>query len=1170
MAERSWTIPQKNAIEASQGTVLVSAAAGSGKTSVLVERIIRKLTSEENAVSPDSLLVVTFTNAAAQEMRARISKRIALKAASEPARRNEYIILLSKLSEMQVSTMDSFCMNLVKENCHTVGIEADFRMLEQGENEDLKKKAAVKVLERRFTENADTFLPLAGMFESGKNDSGLIDTVIRLADFSMSEPSSDEWLDSILGQFVYSSAEDSIWGSTLIKEMCFDLDYCLYLSDAALRDIEEDEELKNGYYGLFFSENALLKSTLSDLASVSWNEKISLVSHALSVIKSSRLPSLPRGYTDNPSKLSAQTKRNEIKDVLEKITAYMNITEEDNREDMPVISAVAAELITTVKEYNRELISVKKEMSAYDFSDIAHFALELLYDPSAADKKTALARELTDRFSEILIDEYQDTNRAQDGLFRSVSKNGKNMFLVGDVKQSIYRFRLASPEIFIEKCNAFPYYDGKSDESKIILGENFRSRKGILDTVNYIFSLIMTPDCGDIDYNEDEKLNFPSSKTADETVDAEVCFIDAGEMKPYEAEAEYIARVISNDIKNKEQVDDGGTLRPAAPSDYCILLRSPSGIAEHYIKALKKKGIPVCSDVNQSFFETPEIRTIMSYLRVIDNHGKDIDMLAVMLSPLFGFTPDDAASLRIKYGRKASLYSCIIKGESDGDEKCRFLRKKLDYYKTLAACSPVHTLLREIYEDTSYPFAAGAMSEGEIRKKNLQLLLEKAENSTGSFTDLGSFVRYMDKLSENGADMGAALSGNGVRIMSMHKSKGLEFPFVFIAGSAKLFNKSDLRTNLVINHELGFGARRRDVKNLRCFDTLSSLSVKKVNNSNMMSEELRIYYVALTRAKQKLYIPSAVKKAGKALDETEYLFSNCEKIHPYTIKNASSASRWIMMCFLRHPDGGSIREARPYDKKPLGAVNISFVDNICPDADENDIPDMCEPDEAVVEEIRRRASFRYKYSDVAASLSKHTASSLRDEHFDPSGFGKAVPSFMYSTAFSPADIGTFTHRFLQYCDFTACKTDIGAECERLVSEGRFTLKQVQSVDMEAINVFVNSDIMKRAQKAEKLFREKQFTILKSVSDIDSRVPEEFRDEKTVVIGKIDLVFTEGSNAVIVDYKTDNISDIRVLEERYRQQMEVYAEAVKKSMGLEVRECILYSLKLKDSISLELM
>ncbi len=1169
MAERKWTPAQKNAIEADSGTVLVSAAAGSGKTSVLVERIIRKLTSEENAVSPDSLLVVTFTNAAAAEMRSRIYSRIAAKASSEPGRRNDYILLLSKLSEMQVCTMDSFCMNLVKENCHTLGIEADFRMLEQGENADLKKKAAVKVLERRFTENAPTFLPLAGMFDSGKNDSRLIETVVKLSDFSMSEPSPDIWLENIREQFVFSDAENSVWGKKLISEMCFDLDFCIYLSDAALKDIDEDEELANKYLGLFSAENTLLKETLGKISEACWDEKIALLQHAEAVIKSSRLPALPRGYSDNPSKLSAQAKRNEIKAVLEKITGYMNISDADNADDMPVIGAIASELITTVKEYNEELICMKKDMSAYDFSDISHFALELLTDNESEDNKTPLARELTERYSEILIDEYQDTNRAQDGLFKSVSKNGKNMFLVGDVKQSIYRFRLASPEIFIEKCNAFPYYDGKNDESKIILGENFRSRKGILDTVNFIFSLIMSPMCGDIDYNEDEMLNFPSVKTAENTVDTEVEFIETEDRKPAETEAEYIASVIASDLSEKAQVNDGGVNRNAVASDYCILLRSPSGVAEAYIKALKEKGLPVSSDVNQSFFETPEIKTVMSFLRVIDNPGKDIDMLAVMMSPIFGFTADDAARLRIEYGRKCSLYSAVLKAASADNTKCRLLKEKLGYYKTLAACSPVHTLIREIYSDTAYPLAAGAMNEGEVRKKNLLILLEKAEKSSDSFSDLSAFIRYMDMLRDNGADIGASASGNGVRIMSMHKSKGLEFPFVFIAGASKMFNKTDLRANLVINHELGFGMKRRELQNIKNYDTLSSVSVKKINNSNMMSEELRIYYVALTRAKQKLYIPAALKKARKTLDDTEYLLSNCDKIHPYLVKNASSAADWLIMSFLRHPDSGKINTARPSGRCPAGVARIGFTESLPESKEVFTENEACDADKSIVEEIRKKASFRYTYSEISSALSKHTASSLDDEHFDPAGFGKSVPAFMYGSTLSPADIGTLTHRFLQYCDFDACKTDPAKECERLIAEGRFIRKYANSVDMEAIRAFVNSDIMKRAEKADAVYREKQFTILKSICDFDSSVSEKYKDEKTVVIGKIDLIFTEGDRAVIVDYKTDNISDINVLDSRYRQQMLVYAEAINKSMGLKADECILYSLKLKDSITLKL-
>lgn len=1169
MAERKWTPAQKNAIEAYGGTVIVSAAAGSGKTSVLVERIIRKLTSEENAVAPDSLLVVTFTNAAAAEMRSRIYSGISKKAAQEPQRRNDYIMLLSRLSEMQVCTMDSFCMNLVRENSHALDIDADFRILEQGESAELKKKAAVRVLERRFTETPESFLPLAGMFDSGKNDTRLTETVIRLSDFSMSEPSPRDWLEKIREQFEAVSADESIWGKKLTDEVCFDLSYCIYLSDAALKDIEEDEELSAGYLGLFCSENTILKDTADNVKSALWDEKIDLVKHARDIIKSSRLPSLPRGYSDNPSKLSAQAKRNEIKDVLDKIIEYFNITDADNRDDLPVIGAIASELIDTVIEYNTELIGMKKEMSVYDFSDISHFALELLVDKNSPDNKTELAMELTDRFSEILIDEYQDTNRAQDGLFRAVSKNGKNMFLVGDVKQSIYRFRLASPEIFIEKCNAFPYYDGKSDESKIILGENFRSRKGILDTVNFVFSMLMSPLCGDIKYNEDERLNFPAVKEAENTVDTVVRFIDTGDRKPAETEADFIARTISEGIAGADCVADADGIRKAEPSDYCILLRSPSGVAASYIKALKNAGIPVSSDVNQSFFETPEIKTIMSYLRVIDNPGKDIDMLAVMMSPLFGFNADEAAGLRVKYGRKVSLYSAVLKAAAHGDKKCAALRDKISTYKALAACMPASRLIREIYSESAYPLAAGAMNDGEVRKKNLYTLLEKAEKSPDGFTEISAFIRYMDMLRENGADPGASVSGNGVKIMSMHKSKGLEFPFVFIAGSSKTFNKTDLRSNLIINHELGFGMKRRELQNIKNFDTLSSVSVRKINNSDMMSEELRIYYVALTRAKQKLYIPVALKKARKALDDTEYLLSNCDGIHPWLVRNASSASEWLKICFLNHNDSGRVRTARPVDKSPLGIIDIDYIEELPSDCKEITEERICEADAGLKEEIRRRASFRYKYADVASVLSKHTASTLRDEHFDPAGFGKSVPGFMYSETLSPADIGTLTHRFLQYCDFEVCKTDPYAECERLISEGRFTRKQAESVDMEAIRVFVNSDIMKRAQNADRIYREKQFTILRSICDTEKGTDEKYRDEKTVIIGKIDLVFIENGKAVIVDYKTDNVTDITVLSERYRQQMEVYAEALKKSLDADTDECILYSLKLKDSIKLDL-
>ncbi|MBQ6899077.1 MAG: helicase-exonuclease AddAB subunit AddA [Clostridia bacterium] len=1167
MAERQWTDAQKNAIEAKSGTVLVSAAAGSGKTSVLTERIVRRLTDGENGVRPDSLLVVTFTNAAAAEMRSRIYSGISALMAKNPGKRSEFTSLLAVLGEMQVCTMDSFSMNLVKENCHTLGIEADFRILEEGECSALKRKTAVSVLERRFTECADTFLPLARMFESGKNDSRLISTVTDLSDFSMSEAEPEKWLGELYLRFSSCKAQDSIYGKYLAEEMLSDIDYCIYLSDAAIGEILTDAELAKNYISVYESENALLKKYRALIEKAPWDEKISLVSSLHSAV-STRQPNAPRGYTHNPVKCSAHAKRDAYKDVIEKICGYISITEEENASDTAILSETVKELSLTVLEYNERLLETKKEMSAYDFPDIAHFALKLLYDSSSPDGKTPLARELTEKYSEILIDEYQDTNRAQDTLFRSVSRDGKNMFFVGDVKQSIYRFRLASPEIFIEKCNEFPRYDGNAEKSKIILGHNFRSRKGILDFVNFMFSRLMTPECGEIEYNDDERLNFPEKADYVPSADVEAVLLQAGEDGQACTEAKYIARRIKEYLDAGVTVSDGRGERKAEPTDFCILMRSPSDIAQVYIRELEKRGISVSSDVGQSFFETPEIKTVMSYLRVLDNPARDVDMLAVMLSPLFGFTPDDTAELRLAFPDALSLYGAVLSAAGAGDARCMKLRDSISYFSRIAACFPVGELLREIYDSTAFLFAAKAMKDGENRRKNLLKLLSKAEGVSENYASLGGFVRYMELLRENGKDTGGASGGNGVRIMSMHKSKGLEFPFVFIAGTFKKFNKTDINADLVINHNAGLGLKIPEPENIKKYESLSSLAVKKINNNESLSEELRVCYVALTRAKQRLFLVTALKNRDKTIADIRNLLSGTDKPHPYFVKHSIDASRWIISTLMLHPDGRLLRNSVYESKREKEEVHIILPEeDDCPE-EAQELKQSVPSDEALTEEIKRRASFRYKWQEVARCRSKHTASSLDGEHFDSVNFGKSVPAFMFAETASPSDIGTATHRFLQFCDFGKCRESVEAELIRLTESGRLTEKQRELVDKSSIDFFVNSDILRRAESSRAVFREKQFTMAKSVCELDSSIPDEFRNEKTVIIGKIDLLFLEDDGAVIVDYKTDSISDISVLGERYISQMRLYSEALKKSMGVNVKECILYSLRLKESLSLK--
>ena len=1168
MAERQWTEAQKNAIEAKSGTVLVSAAAGSGKTSVLTERIVRKLTDSKNSVRPDSLLVVTFTNAAAAEMRSRIYSGISSLMAENPGRRSEFTALLSVLGEMQVCTMDSFSMNLVKENCHSLGIDADYRILEEGESKALKKKTVISVLERRFTECADSFMPLARMFDSGKNDSALIEAVMDLSDFSMSEDEPEKWLDGLYLKFSDCSAQDSIYGKYLLKEALFDIDYCIYLSESCIPEIKSDEELAKKYLPCFEEIDALLKKYRPLIEKAEWDERIKLLEFLLPAAKGIALGRAPKGYADNPVKNSVSEKRKKIFSVLESVIGYMSITEAENSGDTALLREVARELALTVREYNDRLLETKKEMSAFDFSDIAHFALKLLFDPSAQDGKTPLARELTEKYSEILIDEYQDTNRAQDTLFRSISRDGKNMFFVGDVKQSIYRFRLASPEIFIEKCNEFPRYDGYAEKSKIILGHNFRSRKGILDCVNFIFSHIMTPDCGEIEYNEDERLNFPEKTDYVPSCDVEAVLLQADDGGMYMTEAECIAAKIREYLDAGVTVSDGKGERRAEPSDFCILMRTPSGKAHVYIRALEDAGIPVTSDVTQSFFETPEIMTVMSYLRVLDNPARDVDMLAVMLSPLFGFTPDDTARLRLSYPDVPSLYGAVLSAAEEGDVKCREMRDNIAYFSRLAACLPVGELLREIYDRTAYVFAAEAMKDGETRRKNLLTLLLKAEGAAESCSTLGGFVRYMELLRENDASFGSAAGGNGVRVMSMHKSKGLEFPFVFIAGACGGFNRTDeIRKNLIINHNAGLGFRISEPENIKKYETLSFLAVKKINSNETLSEILRVYYVALTRAKQRLFIVMAPRSRNAMIKSARDLLGGSGTVHPYAVKHASDAARWIVSALMLHPDGRILRDSIYEAKREREDIRIILPENTESVVQTEAETEKVSSDAVMLEEIRRRASFRYKWQEVSSARSKHTASSLDGEHFDSASFGTSVPAFMFSDAASPSDIGTATHRFLQYCDFGKCRVSVEEELRRLTENGRLTSKQSEIVDKASIRFFVNSEILRRAENSRGVFREKQFTMAKSICELDGSIPQEFCDEKTVIIGKIDLLFLEDDGAVIVDYKTDNINYISVLGERYLSQMRLYSEALEKSMGVKVKECILYSLKLRDSISL---
>ena len=1174
MADRKWTKEQLDAINAESGTVLVAAAAGSGKTSVLTERIVRKLTDPERPCAPDELLVVTFTNAAAAEMRQRIYKRLRQKMTEQPERRREFALMQSRLDGMRVCTMDAFCMGFVREHFHACGIESDFLMLEPGEAFVLKQTVAADVVERLYGEDGDAFLALTRLFERGRNDDGLIDSVIRLSDFSLSEPYPAEWLRGVAGHFRENDAARSVFGRIITEDIREGLAYCLLLADGALEDARYDGSLFDKYGPVLTNDREALASLAERFAALAWDDRIAALREALTGMKAKTFRA-PNGYTNEPHKLAAAAKRDEIKRLLGAFLGKMCATQEENEEDAAVLAPLADELIRTALLFNETLLARKREMNAFDFPDILHFALEQLADPAAPDGKTALARELSVGFHEILIDEYQDTNRAQESLFTALSKDGGNMFMVGDVKQSIYRFRLASPELFIEKCETYPYYDGKAPRSKIILGTNFRSRRGVIDAVNFIFSSVMSKKCGEIAYNEDEKLYYAEGRYPENGETAfEVDVLADPALSGYEAEARYIAALIRRELDRGASVQGEDGERPALPGDFCILLRSAKGLAEVYAKALREEGLTASVDARDGFFEAAEIRVLLSLLRAIDDPARDVDLLGVMLSPVFGFTADDAARVRLEGRRlsghsRISLFAAARLCADAGSKKCAALLRALEYYQKLAATRSADEVLRAVLADTSYLAVCGAMRGGEQRKNNVRRLLEYAESGAERMRTLSGFVRYMDALRDNGAKTEGAARAAGtdcVSIMTMHRSKGLEFPFVIIAGTAKETNRSDLRAPLVISHKNGLGLKRQEPENIKSYDTLSSAAIRTELERASMSEELRIFYVALTRAKEKLWIVMAPEKAEDRLMKAGHLL--CGDVVPaYRVRNTSAPYQWLLASLLRHPDAAALRQTDAASAETPSHAAVRLIDRLPQPRAAAEPAPAAEPDEAVVARIAQRASFVYRFAPVASARSKHAASAVNEEKFSPEYFARSAPAFLSGTSLTPADRGTATHKFLQYCDFAVCKTAPEEERERLVARGRLTRAEADSVDMESVRAFVNSDLMRRCENASAVYREKEFTIAKSVCEMDPAVPEEFRGEKTVVIGKIDMAFIEPDGAVIVDYKTDNVRDIFVLRERYAGQLALYREAFARITGVPVKECAVYSLKLRQSLTL---
>lgn len=1177
MAEKKWTPQQQDAISARGGTLLVSAAAGSGKTAVLVERVIERLTDPVCPTDADRLLVVTFTKAAAAEMSGRISARIAQLLEQDPSsiRLQRQQVLLTRA---HISTIHSFCSDLIRENFYKLGVAPDFRILEESEMQILRAEAADEALEEAYAQQDPVFAQLVEAFSSTRDDKRLVDMIFTLYDFVRSHPFPKRWLKE-KAELYHADvpAGQTPWGEKLFAFAADALDYALSLTRNSLEQMKADEKINTAYEAAFFSDLNGLQVLREKAKQKQWDALFAGCSN----FSFEKLKPL-RGYADDPLKNQLSASRKEVKAAVEKIGKLLGAEEEACGEEIAALSPLVERLFVLTTRFGDFLDAKKAERRAADFSDLEHWALRLLVqDTGGQPEFTEEAKELQNQFDEIMVDEYQDTNEAQDMIFQAVSKNGSNLFLVGDVKQSIYSFRQAMPQIFLNRRAAFVPYDRGKDEypASISLDRNFRSRKGVTETVNFVFRQLMSRQTGDLDYDEQEELKAGASYPPADFPAAQLDIVDLSsvedEREMVQAESRHLAEVIYELLGSGMQVTVDGITRPVGFSDICILLRSANKWASVYARELQRMGIPAWADTAGGFFAAPEVAVVLSFLRVIDNPLQDIPLLAVLMSPIYGFTADEMAPIRTP-DVKLPLYLALKKAAENGTVRVQSFLKEMEELRTLAATLPADRLVRILYERTGYADMVQAMQNGELRLANLRLLLEYARKYEASgYGGISGFLRFVDRLERRGGDLPAASTvretADVVRLMSIHRSKGLEFPVCILAGCSRRFNKE--RGDVLLHPELGFGAKLKDVQTGSRVTTLPREATALEIDRAEMSEELRVLYVAMTRAKEKLILVTTVKDAVKTLGKLAPRLTEEPRLQPYVVRSVSNISDWLLLCALRHPDGGRLRElAGALPGVTLPCEETWQIRLLRPE----DLPDETVPEQEKlpvvpkpeqVEALQAPLLYQYPYVALQGVQSKVAASELAAQEFSQQYAASSRPAFLSAKGLTPAERGTALHAFLQFANYKAACEAPEQELERLTAAGFITQEQAGAVDLERIRAFFQSAVARRMLQAERMEREYRFTVeipARRVKPQLEGLPE--GEEPVVLQGAMDCVFEENGGLVIVDYKTDHTKDTAALWERYKVQLGLYKQALEQCTGLQVKECLLYSFYLNRQIS----
>ena len=1240
---------QLAAIETRGHNLLVAAAAGSGKTWVLVERIIRRIIDPRERLCVDSLLVVTFTNAAANEMRSRVGE--ALTAAlsqpelNDPELRRHLERQLVLLNVSSISTLHAFCQSLVRQYFYLLDIEPNFRIANETEVTLIKSDVLEAVFEAGYTHSEPDFMALIEHYGDEDGDNSLAGLVLKLYNFSRSHPWPDNWLDSLTAAFALppDAAFDSTpWSGLVRAKMMLDWEDARQSLIALLA--EAGKPGNPAAYTQTLAEDIHIIDNLLQAAGQSWQA----LDEALSELAFPRIAAVGKEVAKEV-KDYFQSRRNKAKkQVTDAKAAYFERNQVELVDDLRQLAPLIAALVKLVKEFAAGYTAAKRAKGIVDFNDLEHLCLALLRDADAspaAGKPSVVANSLKAKFSEVMVDEYQDTNRVQEEIIRLVANDVQpNLFLVGDVKQSIYRFRLAEPELFMDK---YRRYQGGAEPGckRIDLSKNFRSRAGVLQAANFLFGQLMTLRTAELDYGPDEQLNagpdYPATELPSLDGPVELIMIDrdqsgneqgqaaddeqaggqpeselqpgaAGsllveeELSAFEQEAVLISRRITELIDGGYHVYDKqrGSYRPLLYRDIVILLRSVQGKAQGLQDILRQNGIPCYAEIDSGYFAETEVSVMLALLHVIDNPHQDIPLAAVLRSPLVALDGNELAELRLAKS-DASLWMAVEAGDiaEPAQAKVQLFRQRMSDWRSLARRKGVADLIWRIFRDTGYYDYVGGMPGGVLRQANLRALYDRAKQyEVTNFRGLFRFLRFIERLRDKNSDLSVARalgeSEDVVRVMSIHKSKGLEFPVVIVADIGKNFNLQDTTALVLCHKELGVGPYVTMPELRFRYPTPARWGIQHKIELETKAEELRILYVALTRAREKLILVGSAKKLQqKCAGWCRSVGDPGEKLPASQVLKAKCYLDWVGMAVARHANGEHIRQYGQCSDRPAPSlaqhtsvwdVTIYSSDAIKP------VEQSSQADDALLAAVRqlmpvdcgsdtlwveRILSWQYGYSAAASKPAKLAVSEIKrrleliereqaESLFVPPAV-PARPRFLQAkSGLTAVEYGTMLHSVMQHISLTGPHTAAAISEQAGLLEDRQILLPGQAQQLKAADIaeFFASGLGKRLLVARQVWRELPFSLMLPAENFYPDLNG--CGELIFVQGVIDCLFAEADGLVLVDYKTDRAASLSELAAKYATQLSMYAVAVERILGRPVKEQYLYAFGLGHEIKIE--